>query len=301
MVDIIIPTYKPDGGLERLIDCLKKQSVAPNKIILINTEESFWNSELIPNDKDIIIYHIKKDEFDHGKTRNLGVSMSDADIFIMMTQDAMPANEFFIERLVKPLEDEKVASSYARQLVREDSSIMEKISREFNYPDKSRIKGLEDINELGIKAFFCSNVSCAYKRRVFDELGGFVNHTIFNEDMIYANKMIKAGYRISYTSDAMVYHSHNYSAMDQFHRNVDLGVSQADHPEVFMGISSESEGSRMIKATINRLKEEGQGRKIIPYIYVSGWKYLGYLVGKNYKKLPKGFVRRCSMSPGYFN
>lgn len=301
MVDIIIPTYKPDEGFYALIDSLKKQSVRPNRIILINTEEAYWDADRLCDEEDILLFHIKKEEFDHGRSRNMGVSKSNADIFIMMTQDAMPVNEFFVERLIKPLENKEVASSYARQLVREDSSVMERISREFNYPEKSIIKGIDDIKQLGIKAFFCSNVSCAYKRSVFDELGGFVNHTIFNEDMIYANKMIKAGYKISYTSDALVYHSHNYTAMDQFHRNVDLGVSQADNPEVFSEISSESEGSRMIKQTIKRLKEEGQGSKIIPYIYMSCWKYLGYLIGKNYKKLPRGFVKRCSMTPGYFD
>ena len=42
--------------------------------------------------------------------------------------------------------------------------------------------------------------------------------------------------------DAQVVHSHNYCALQQFHRNFDLAVSQTMHPEVFGGIRSESEG-----------------------------------------------------------
>jgi rhamnosyltransferase len=74
--------------------------------------------------------------------------------------------------------------------------------------------------------------------------------------MIYAAKVIENGYQIAYAADARVIHSHNYTGKQQFHRNFDLGVSQAEHPEVFEGISSESEGIHMVKTTIKELKEK---------------------------------------------
>ena len=48
------------------------------------------------------------------------------------------------------------------------------------------MKTLEDLEGMGVKAFFCSNVCAAYRRDIYDELGGFVRRAIFNEDMIYA-------------------------------------------------------------------------------------------------------------------
>ena len=39
MIDVIIPIYKPDKEFEVLIDKLQKQTMRPNKIILMNTEE----------------------------------------------------------------------------------------------------------------------------------------------------------------------------------------------------------------------------------------------------------------------
>lgn len=36
------------------------------------------------------------------------------------------------------------------------------------------------------KTFFCSNVCAMYRRSIYEKLGGFVKHTIFNEDMIFA-------------------------------------------------------------------------------------------------------------------
>lgn len=37
--------------------------------------------------------------------------------------------------------------------------------------------------------------------------------------MIYAGRLIQEGYAVAYAADAKVIHSHNYSCMQQFHRN----------------------------------------------------------------------------------
>ena len=163
--------------------------------------------------------HLSKREFDHGRTRNQGVKLSDAEVFVMMTQDAIPADEFLVERLLEGLRGEKAAVAYARQLPGKDSSEAERYTRQFNYPEESRLKTKADLSELGIKTFFCSNVCAAYKRDIFDELGGFVNRAIFNEDMLYAAKAVEAGFGIAYAAQAKVYHSHNYTYRQQFRRN----------------------------------------------------------------------------------
>ena len=90
-------------------------------------------------------------------------------------------------------ENPKVCAAYGRQLPRQDCSFVEKYTRSFNYPETSSVKTAEDIQRLGIKTFFCSDVCAAYKRDIFDRLGGYVDHAIFNEDMIYAAKAVEAG------------------------------------------------------------------------------------------------------------
>ena len=244
--------------------------------------------------------HLSKREFDHGRTRNQGVKLSDTDVFVMMTQDAMPADEFLLERLLEALRGEKAAVSYARQLPGRDSSEAERFTRQFNYPAESRVKTKEDLSELGVKTFFCSNVCAAYRRDVFEELGGFVNHAIFNEDMLYAAKAVEAGFAIAYAAQAKVYHSHNYTYRQQFRRNFDLGVSQADHPEVFAAYPSESEGIRLVKSTVAHLKEKRMRNKIPGVIIQSGFKYMGYLLGKRYRRLPRRLVLACSSNKDYW-
>ena len=116
---------------------------------------------------------------EHVLVRYFSVMHSSSDIVVSMTCDAMPADELLIENLVKGLNRDGAASCYGNQLPFETSSLQEKFSRAFNYPDEDSEKTLKDIERLGIKAFFCSNVCAAYKRAVFNELGGFPDRTIF--------------------------------------------------------------------------------------------------------------------------
>ena len=304
-VDVIIPTYKPDKSFFRVLDMLNKQTIKPGTIIIMNTEEKYFHQLTYGSDfsdkyKNCKVYHLSKLEFDHGATRNRGVAKSKADYFVMMTQDADPADEYLLENLLRPLVEGKAAVSYAKQLPKTDCKPIERYTRGFNYPDESVIKGEEDVKRLGIKTYFCSDVCAAYNRQTFTDLGGFVKRTIFNEDMIYAAKAVKAGQKIAYCADAKVYHSHNYSAKEQFHRNFDLGVSQADHPEVFGGLPSEGEGIRMVKQTVAYLWKNGYKRLIPTLVWTSAAKWFGFRFGKAYQKLPRKMVLRFTASPIYW-
>lgn len=304
-VDVIIPTYKPDKRFLSVLDMLTNQTLKPSHIIIMNTEEKYFNQLIFGSDflkkySNCKVYHHSKWEFDHGATRNKGVSHSKADYFVMMTQDAVPADEYLLENLLKPIVEGKAAVSYGRQLPREDCNPIERYTRAFNYPEASCLKGKKDVDRLGIKTYFCSDVCAAYDREIFDRLGGFVHRAIFNEDMIYAAKAADAGYKIAYCGEAKVYHSHNYSSKEQFHRNFDLGVSQADHPEVFDGLSSEGEGIRMVKQTMSYLWNNGY-KRLIPRLFVlSGAKWLGFRYGRNYHKLSDKRIMRYTSDQMYW-
>ena len=305
MIDVIIPTFKPDEQFEYLIEKLQMQTILPNKIILMNTEEKYMEpflekTGLLEKYDNLEIYHVSETEFDHGKTRDMGVKKSDAPYFLCMTQDALPYDNFLIENLLNGLKQENVAVVYGRQLAKENSHILEEFTRNFNYPAQSRVKSKKDLEKLGIKTFFCSNVCAAYRRDIYNQLGGFIKKTIFNEDMIYAAAVINAGFSIGYVADARVIHSHHYTGKQQFHRNFDLGVSQADHPEVFQKVPSEKEGGKLVSGTIHFLIKEKKLGLLPEFIFQCGCKYLGYRMGKAYKKLPKVLVLKCSMNRNYW-
>ena len=98
LVDVIIPVYKPKKKLKHLLAMLAVQTYPIHQVILINTERQYWNEEemsavAIPDNLDVAVRHISKQEFDHGATRHLGMEMSKGDIAVCMTDDAVPADK----------------------------------------------------------------------------------------------------------------------------------------------------------------------------------------------------------------
>ena len=292
-VDVIIPAYRPGEGWKQMLRGLEGQTWPVHRLIVMNTGKEKWKAAYEKTTIPMEVHHLTREEFDHGKTRDQAARMSRADYLLFMTQDALPEDCHLIEKLVEAMErDEKIGAAYARQLPREDCRLMEQYTRQFNYPEESRVKWLADLPELGIKTYFCSNVCAMYRRELYLQLGGFVQKAIFNEDMIFAGELIQKGYGVAYAAEAKVVHSHNYSAIQQFHRNFDLAVSQADHPEVFADPSGEK-NRRLALQT-------GKPWLVIQLVWQSGWKYLGYLLGKRYQKLPKWVIPRCTMNPKYW-
>ena len=299
-VDVIIPVYHPEKEFEKIIARLEKQTYGIRQIHLIHTKDGQSLNNLTEKYDNISVTEIEPEAFDHAATRDFGIRKSEADIVICMTQDACPDNDRLIEELVHSLEREHTAVAYARQLPRKESTILERYTRQFNYPAESREKTRADLSSLGIKTYFCSDVCAAYNREKYIENGGFVKKAIFNEDMLYAAKAIQNGQSVYYNADARVIHSHNYNFLQQFHRNFDMAVSQAEHPEVFEGISSEKEGMKLVKNTVKYLIGQGKPWLIWKLFTDCAAKYSGYLLGKKYRKLPKKIILKCTMNPRYW-
>ena len=295
-MDVVIPSYKPGETFDRLMKSLLASRYPIQKILVMNTEQQYFPEEKYQRNPKVQVIHLKKAEFDHGGTRDRAARMCTADLIWFLTQDAVPADELAAGALASAFEDEHVWAAYGRQIPREDCRFLERYTRSFNYPDTSSVKSAKDLPKLGIKTFFCSNVCAAWRRDKYLELGGFVKRTIFNEDMIYAGTIVKKGGKIAYCADAQVVHSHNYSALEQFHRNFDLAVSQTMHPEIFGGIRSESEGIRLVKKSLSYCIRIGKPWLMIQVVTQSAGKLLGYKLGQQYERLPEKVILACTMN-----
>lgn len=305
MIDVVIPVYRPDEKLEKLIGKLNTQTVRPDHVFfmhtLTGTEEDEQVRHVLEKAEHGVITAVEKKDFDHGGTRNQAAAMSQADFVLFLTQDVVPVDDVLIENLLRQMERDTVAVAYGRQLPGKDVGVTEQFTRQFNYPEQSFCKSKKDLERLGIKTYFCSNACAVYRKRVYDELGGFVLHTIFNEDMIMAASVIGAGYEIAYAADARVVHAHKYTYRQQFSRNFDLAVSQRQYHEIFDSVRSETEGIRLVKDTAKFLLKKGKWYLLPDLVLQSGFKFLGYRFGKKYDKLPKKLVKHWSMNKGYWN
>ena len=112
-VDLIIPTYKPGEKFKKSLKRLAQQTRKPDRIILINTEAQYFDEEMILPYDNVEVHHIKKENFDHGATRDYGASLAeDADILMFMTDDAIPKDKYLVENLIKAFNDPKVSAAY---------------------------------------------------------------------------------------------------------------------------------------------------------------------------------------------
>ena len=320
VIDAVIPSYHPDHRLLELLDLLHVQKKALRKILLVQTGREGLEELLKKEGLDaesfaagyplMTVRYIGNDEFDHGATRDMAMQIcSDADYVLMMTEDAVPAGSDLTERLLSgfyahpektEIRNEKTAAVYARQVAAPNAGEAEKYTRLFNYPEEPRLKGCSDVSELGIKTFFCSNVCAMYRRDIYDKAGGFPKGTPFNEDMIYAGHAVLAGYLIYYAADAAVIHSHDYTAVQQFRRNFDLGASQADHPEVFGAVSSQGEGMKLVAGTAKYLLKKGRIMELFRFMAGCAGRYLGYKKGINYKELSQEKILKYTMNRVYW-
>ena len=110
--DVIIPTFKPGDKLEKLLRRLLEQSVPVDRVIIMNTEEKYWDAERFESlfegeDTKLTVCHIRQSEFDHGRTRHEGILKSDADVCICMTHDCVPYDRNLVKELLEALEEDE--------------------------------------------------------------------------------------------------------------------------------------------------------------------------------------------------
>ena len=298
-VSVIIPTKNGGRYLGRLFKTLKEQTFRPVQILVVDSSSDDNTSSMCEAfGADLI--QIDAKTFDHGGTRNLAASRAIGDVLVFMTQDALFKDIECLENLIRPLEDPIIAASYGRQIPREDANPVEVFARSFNYPPTEVIKGIGDLPKLGVKTFFFSNACSAIKKRAYEEIGGFPERTIMNEDMFFAARLIMKGYKIAYQPNAIVYHSHNYPLTTQFRRYFDIGVFFSTNRWIKDVARSEREGMRYLKEEIRFLTANGQ-KNWIPYALADTTiRFLGYRAGLLEKRLPSKIKKLTSYNKHFW-
>lgn len=279
-VSVIIPTLNAAAEIEELLEKLSFQTVKAEEIIVVDSSSDDNTVLLASAYPDVHVIEIPRESFDHGGTRDMAIRQAKGDFVVLLTQDAVPADDSLIENLLKPFADEQVAGVTGRQLPKADAREYEKLVRSFNYPAESNVRSAEDIDRLGIKTFFFSDACSAYRKDVYLELGGFEKNLLTDEDLFFAARMIKAGYKLAYAADAEVYHSHNLSLREQYKRNYIQGIEFRNHEVLLSGVSLEGEGKRMVKYVSSNLLRRGKVGSFVAFGFDCVARYLGSKAGR---------------------
>lgn len=264
-VSLIIPTLNAASEVGPLVESLLEQTRVPDEIIFVDSSSKDGTAEVAAGYGCVSVTVIDRADFDHGLTRDRALKASSGDVVCFMTQDALPADDRFVENLIRPiLEDPEVAISTGRQLPKPDARRFEQLVREFNYGPEPTMRSLADVPRLGIKAYFVSDVCAAYRRSAYLELGGF-GATDMSEDMLLAAKAVNAGWKVAYAADAEVYHSHNFTARQQYERNRAVGRFLERNASLLACGSEVGEGGRLARTVAIQLVREKKIGELVAF------------------------------------
>jgi len=218
MISIIIPTYNAESSLSKVLEGIFTQvDVGPFEVIVIDSSSSDRTREIAAS-FPLQWEAIAKKDFSHPGTRNRGVRRASGAYVVFLTQDAVPANPWWLNRLIAPLKsDGSIAGSYGRQVPRPEATDWLEI-RELaaSFPAESSVRRLTLPGEMQKYLRYpwpythFSDSSAAYRRELLLE-HPFNEALPLGEDQEWAKRMLEAGHAIAYAADSEVVHSHDFT------------------------------------------------------------------------------------------
>jgi rhamnosyltransferase len=297
---LLIPTYNAGELWPKVLKAIDEQNFTFHHKLIVDSGSNDATVSLAL-DSGFEVIQIPQSEFNHGQTRQLLIeNAAGSDIGIFITQDAILASPDSIAQLVAAFHDPSVGLAYGRQLPHEQARPLEIHARLFNYPAQSAVRSFADKSQLGFKVFFCSNSFAAYRISALQQAGGFPSESIMGEDAIISARLLLENYRIAYVAEAAVYHSHSYTYSQEFKRYFDTRVfHEQNHWLIEKYGKPTGEGLRYIRSEVRYIMERHPFS--LPRVFGSTLaKWLGYSLGKFYRKIPKSLLKKISMHSAYW-
>ena len=219
-VSVVIPTFNAGSGFEELIERLSAQESSFDYEILVMDSGSTDGTTEMARRYGVSVHQVARPNFDHGATRNLGISLSSGEYVAFIVQDALPFSERWLAAMVENLDrDELTAGVYGRQIPRPESSLLTRAlvnswvtagleRREQFARDPGLYHALPPAERRLLATF--DNVSSCVRRSVWEEFP--FERTSYGEDLRWGKRVVEAGYKIVYEPRSAVFHSHERGA-----------------------------------------------------------------------------------------
>lgn len=227
---VAIPTR--DGGelLARTLSALASQTVKHE--LLVCDSGSTDGSVELARTYGARVLEIAPAQFSHGGTRNLLMAEATGTRVALLTQDAQPADERWLERLLGGLEiapDVGIAFGPYRPRPNASPPVRMELERWFSSLAPEAKPCVERLTEqerralptrslIGRRGYFTDANAClkrsAWERVPFREVA-------YAEDRVLAIDMLRAGYAKAFVPGAAVLHSHDYTAAQELRRCFD--------------------------------------------------------------------------------
>ena len=296
LLSVILPTWNGAAFLRELLVALSRQTVLFHELLVVDSSSEDETVAIAREFGAQVLIVLQKD-FDHGGTRSMIARKAQGDILIFLTQDAVPVSIDALAKLIEPLlSDEKIAVTYGRQLPNHDATALAAHLRYFNYPPQADVRSYADRERFGFQTVFASNSFAAYRRAALAEIDYFKSGLIFGEDTCAVGRLLMHGYKVAYVAEAMVFHSHNYTCLQEFRRSFDIGVLHVTERWLLDTYGrAEGRGWQYVQSGLSYLVKVKK-RVLLPgFFWKIMLKLLGYKLGRHFQLLPQWLVPVLSM------
>jgi rhamnosyltransferase len=226
LLSVMIPTKNGGPLFEEVLQGLRAQDYPGEVELLVVDSGSDDQTLALARRYGARVETIPPAQFNHGLTRDHGIGLCRGEIIVLMTQDAVPADSGLLSALAAPFDDPEVGGAYARQLPRPEANVL--TQRNLNgwftgrtEPEVRRIENPATYRALNPWKRFAlcnfDNVCSAVRRSAWEPIRFGRNN--FGEDIAWCKSALEQGWKIAYTPDACVVHSHDQrSAHYQYKR-----------------------------------------------------------------------------------
>ena len=225
-VSVLVPTYNAGPEFATLLEAIADQDTDFGYELLLVDSGSTDGSLELARRYSARVLSLPKSRFSHGGARNYGISEACGDYVAMTVQDAIPADDSWLRKLVENMAgDEMVAGVYSRQIPRLDCNPFSRYALERHFTNRPKrhvqeIESLEHYESLTpmrkLETITFDDVSSCVRRSVWKEYP--FKPVPFGEDLDWSERVLKAGYKIVYEPRSAVIHSHNRSAFYEMKR-----------------------------------------------------------------------------------
>ena len=220
-VSVVIPTLNAGPQFEELLKQIRSQKGDFDLEILVIDSGSTDATRELALRYGATVHQIERQEFNHGATRNLGISLARGEYVALTVQDAVPLDERWLSTMVENLErDGRVAGVYSRQIPHKNAGVLTRVlvnnlataslERREQFAESPRQYARMPPKKRRRLAVY-DDVSSCLRRSVWEELP--YDATDFGEDIRWGKKVVEAGYKVVYEPRSAVLHSHERGAV----------------------------------------------------------------------------------------
>jgi len=298
MVEVSIIVLTKDGRpyLERLLPALSAQADKVSSELLAVDSGSMDGTLELLRSFPVHIVEIPPEDFHHARTRNFAARLAQGKILVLLSQDAIPASENWLECMIKNFDDPKVGAVYGRQCPKPDSSLERRQALDAVYGGVRIVKDPAHRNGLGYRFYHFSDANAAIRRDVWEKTQFPEDLKVF-EDLGIAKRILDSGWKIVYEPKAAVIHSHDHNTLGLLKRYFDIGYTLKllkiwDAPGTRKSLLRDA--LRMLKDKARHSRSDSPSRSVRKSLAQDFAKSLGMFLGLNQNCLPLALKRRLS-------